>query len=142
MSQRIKTNGSFYDKGLKPNLQPHSLGINFMRTSDITFSIQLDSNNIPDRMTWHASDNPDEAPPQEIRSLAIAIWDHANRGTMKIDLWTKEMEVPDMKRFIIDSIGGLGESLKTSTGDPFMHAEIVALCDRLTEHVKKEEAGN
>jgi gliding motility-associated protein GldC len=111
-----------------------------MRTSEITFTIQLDSNNIPDKMTWYASENPEEAPPQEIRSLAVAIWDHTNKGTMKIDLWTKDMEVPDMKRFIIDSIGGLGESLKSSTGDKAMHEEIVALCDKLTEHVKKEEA--
>ncbi len=110
-----------------------------MKTSEIKFSIILDNNNIPERMTWEASENPEQGPPQELRSLAISIWDHVNRGTMKIDLWNKEMEVPDMKRFIIDSIGGLGESLKTSTGDKFMHQEIVALCDKLTEHVKKEE---
>lgn len=109
-----------------------------MKKSEITFSITLDHNNIPETLSWQATDSPDGAVPQQVRSLAISIWDHVSQGTMKIDLWTKDMEVPDMKRFVIDSIGGLGESLKTATGDQHMHQQIVELCDKLMEHVKSE----
>jgi gliding motility-associated protein GldC len=109
-----------------------------MKKSEITFSITLDHNNIPETLSWQATDSPEGAAPQQVRTVAISIWDHLSQGTMKIDLWTKEMEVPDMKRFVIDSIGGLGESLKTATGDQMMHQQIMALCDSLMDHVKKE----
>jgi len=113
-----------------------------MKKSDIKFSIELDDNNIPQKIYWPASDNPDGLTPLETRAITISTWDHMQRGTMKIDLWNKDMEVPDMKRFIIDSIGGLGECVKSATNDGYMHSEIIALCDKLMEHVKKEEKSN
>jgi gliding motility-associated protein GldC len=67
----------------------------------------------------------------------VALWDHSQKNTMRIDLWTKDMPVDDMKRFYIDCIGGLSQSVLTATGDEVMAREMRALCDRLVEHVKK-----
>ena len=49
------------------------------------------------------------------------------------------MEVEEMKRFAIDCMGGLAQTILSATGDEFMSNEINALCDKLVEHVKKEE---
>ncbi len=57
---------------------------------------------------------------------------------MRIDLWTKDMPIDEMKRFYIDCLGGLSQSILNATGDEFMAAELNAVCDRLVEHVKKE----
>lgn len=58
---------------------------------------------------------------------------------MKLDLWTNEMKVGEMKRFIIQSIGGLGETLVNATQDEQMFQEITELCTRLAEILKIQE---
>lgn len=108
-----------------------------MKKSTINFTVQLDQNNIPDKILWDATDKPD---PQlsETKSISIALWDSKQKNTLRIDLWTKDMPVDEMKRFFIDCIGGLGQSILTSTGDEFMANETNALCERLVKHLQEE----
>jgi hypothetical protein len=49
------------------------------------------------------------------------------------------MPVNEMKRFYIDCLGGLGQSILTSTNDEFMASEINKLCEKLAVHVQKTE---
>jgi gliding motility-associated protein GldC len=107
-----------------------------MKTSTIQFTVELDQNNVPERILWDATDKP-EGGSSETKSISIALWDHLQKNTMRIDLWAKDMPVDDMKKFYIDCIGGLSQSILTSTGDETMVNEIQALCDRLVEHLKK-----
>jgi hypothetical protein len=48
------------------------------------------------------------------------------------------MPVDEMKRFYIDCIGGIAQSILSSTGDEFMANETNALCEKLVEHLRKE----
>jgi hypothetical protein len=47
------------------------------------------------------------------------------------------MPVEDMKRFYVDCIGGIGQSILEATNDEAMSSEINALCERLVKHVLK-----
>jgi gliding motility-associated protein GldC len=107
-----------------------------MKTSDINFKVTLDSNNVPDRIEWQAADKP-EPGFSETKSVSIALWDHEQKNTLRIDLWSKDMPVEDMKRFYIDCIGGLAQSALTATGDEYMATEMQQLCERLVAHLKK-----
>jgi gliding motility-associated protein GldC len=109
-----------------------------MKKSNINFSIQLDDNNVPEKIQWDASEKP-EAGPSETKSISVALWDHKDKNTLRIDLWTKDMPVLEMKRFYIDCIGGIAQSILSSTGDEFMSNEAQALCERLVEHVRKDK---
>jgi gliding motility-associated protein GldC len=108
-----------------------------MRKTSISFSIELDANNIPDKITWEASDKPDGSP-SETKSISVALWDHTQKNTLRIDLWTKDMPVEEMKRFYIDCLGGLAQSMLTSTGDEVMANETHALCERLVQHLRQQ----
>jgi len=108
-----------------------------MKKSNINFTVELDQNNIPDKIFWDATEKP-EAQFSETKSISIAVWDHKQKNTLRIDLWTKEMPVEEMKRFFIDCIGGLGQSILTSTGDEYMANETNALCDRLVKHLTSQ----
>ena len=110
-----------------------------MRKTQINFNIDLDKNNIPDRILWDASDKPDAAP-SETKSISISLWDQNQKNTLRIDLWTKDMPVEEMKQFYIDCLGGLGQSILTSTGDEFMANETNALCERLVAHLKQQNS--
>ncbi|HCW06990.1 MAG TPA: gliding motility protein GldC [Cytophagales bacterium] len=111
-----------------------------MKKSEITFEIELDGNNVPEKIQWNATDKPD-AGFSESKSISIALWDHVQKNTLRIDLWTKDMPVNEMKRFYIDCLGGLAQSVLTSTGDETMANEINQVCEKLAVHVRKEELG-
>ena len=108
-----------------------------MKNSEIKFTVELDAHNVPEKMYWEASDNPNEGL-EETKAMAIAIWDHYHKGTMKIDLWTKDMEIGEMKRFYIEAIGGMGETLLRATGDQKMAEDIENLCRNLSKKLEEE----
>ncbi|MDZ4715752.1 MAG: gliding motility protein GldC [Cytophagales bacterium] len=107
-----------------------------MKQSTIQFTIQLDDTNTPEKIEWEATDKPEEGL-SETKAISIALWDQLQKNTMRIDLWAKDMPVDEMKRFYIDCVGGLSQSVLTSTGDEFMAAEMDALCERLAKHVRE-----
>jgi gliding motility-associated protein GldC len=106
-----------------------------MKKSVIQFAIELDDNNVPEKIMWDATDKP-EAGLTEAKSISISLWDHEQKNTMRIDLWSKDMPVEEMKRFYIDCIGGLSQSVLSATGDEHIASEINALCERLVKYVK------
>jgi gliding motility-associated protein GldC len=108
-----------------------------MKKSTINFTVHLDQQNVPDKIFWDATDKPDPGL-TETKSISIALWDHQQKNTLRIDLWAKDMPVEEMKRFYIDCIGGLAQSMLQSTGDEFMAHETNALCEKLVEHLRKE----
>jgi gliding motility-associated protein GldC len=108
-----------------------------MKKSQIVFNIELDENNVPDKISWNATDKPTDAF-EQTNAIALSLWDQFNKNTMRIDLWTNEMPVDEMKRFAIDTIGGLAQTILTSTGDEKMANEMNALCDKLVRHVEEE----
>ena len=108
-----------------------------MRESEIQFNIQLDNENIPEKILWNATDNP-TGKAEETKAITLALWDGENRSTMKIDLWVKDMPVDEMKLFYIEAIGGMAESLKSSTGDEYIFSRLRDVCKELMERVRKE----
>lgn len=48
------------------------------------------------------------------------------------------MTTDDMKKFYIDCLGGLSQSILNSTGDEFMSKETNNLCEKLIEHIKNK----
>jgi gliding motility-associated protein GldC len=109
-----------------------------MKTSTINFTVHLDQNNVPEKIHWDATEKPD-AELSETKAISVALWDERQKNTLRIDLWTKDMPVMEMKRFFIDCIGGLGQTILTSTGDEFMAAETNSLCERLVNHLRNQK---
>ncbi len=107
--------------------------------SEIKLKVGLNSNNIPLEMHWSAADGDVENAP--VKAVLFSVWDPIEKNTMKIDLWTKDMPVEEMKRFYIDCLGGLAQSALTSTGDEYISNEINSLCEKLVKHIKKENKG-
>lgn len=110
-----------------------------MKKSEISFTVQLDTNNVPQKIQWNASDKPDAAP-SETKSVSISLWDEKQKNTLRIDLWTNDMPVNEMKRFYIDCLGGLAQSILSATGDEYMASETHALCEKLVQHIVKNPA--
>jgi len=110
-----------------------------MKYSEIRLKVELDDDQVPEKIFWHATDGASQGL-EEAKAFNLSVWDHNYQETLRIDLWSKDMPIHDMKRFVIDTIGGMANSLKTATGDEFMADEMEKLCDKLVEHVQKERA--
>lgn len=106
-----------------------------MKKSTINFTVELDQNNIPDKILWDATEKP-EPGVSETKAISVSLWDHLQKNTLRIDLWAKDMPVNEMKRFYIDCIGGLAQSALTATGDEFMANRINELCSQLVQHLR------
>jgi len=107
-----------------------------MKKSHINFEIALDKDSVPEKINWKATDANDET--KETKSISISLWDHEEKNSMRIDLWTKDMPVDEMKRFYIDCLGGMAQSVLNATGDEFMSNQINDLCEKMVVHVEKE----
>ncbi len=108
-----------------------------MIQSEINFNIELDEERIPERIYWNATEK-EEDEFSETKAISVSIWDPLQKNTLRIDLWTKEMPVDEMKRFFIDTLGGIGQTLLNATGDEYMAEEIDVLCEKLVTHIKNE----
>lgn len=111
-----------------------------MRKTEINFKIELDENNNPEKIYWDATDKPDGGL-SETKSISIGLWDQQQKNTLRIDLWTKDMPVTEMKAFYIDCLSGFAQTILTATGDEFIANETQNLCNRIADHLKKEEKG-
>ena len=108
-----------------------------MKRSEINFSIELDKDNVPEKIYWNA-DEKEDVGFTETKSVSISLWDDSNKNTLRMDLWTKDMPADEMKRFSIDCIGGLAQSLLSATGDEYMSNEMNNLCDILVKYLEKQ----
>ena len=108
-----------------------------MKKSEIRFSIALDDNKVPEAISWSATDaGPDI---HFAKAINIALWDREQVGTMKIDLWTKDMPIDEMKRFCVDNIGSMAENIVTATNDKEMADKMRALCKELSDYLDRQE---
>lgn len=108
-----------------------------MKKSEIHFDINLDENNVPEDITWNATDKPGDDD-DHTKAISIAVWDDTEKNTMRLDLWTKDMPVDEMKKFYLDSLSGLAQNILTATGDEQMSADINNLCETLGKRLEKE----
>lgn len=110
------------------------------KRSEIKFTVELDQKNIPERIVWEATDNP-TGKPEETKSIALSVWDQEQRNTLRIDLWSKDMPVDEMKQFCIENVAGIAENIKNSTGDEEMHKELTECVQRLIKIVDSKAKG-
>ena len=85
-----------------------------MKKSEIKFSITLDDNKMPEKIDWSASDTQAES---TSKAVMIALWDSKENNTLRIDLWTKDMMVDEMKQFYHQNLLSMADTLERSTGE-------------------------
>ena len=112
-----------------------------MRNSEIKLTIELDEQHIPNKIFWDATDKK-PANQEETKAFSLALWDSSHNSTLKIDLWSKDMPVDDMKRFYVEAMGGMAESILNATGDQTMASEIKDLCERMGKYLEAESKKN
>lgn len=86
-----------------------------VKTSDITIRIGLDNNQVPVKIEWSASDMHKDGKFEPCKAMAVALFDQEQRDTLRIDLWTKEMQVQEMDRFMYQTLRSLSQTYLRAT---------------------------
>jgi len=94
-----------------------------MKNTEIKINIGLDENSHPEKIEWLAADSGVQGL-KEAKAFMLSIWDAKEPGTLRIDLWTKEMMVEDMQRFVYDTMYSLANTYANATSDEAMSKEI------------------
>ncbi|MFT5913751.1 MAG: gliding motility-associated protein GldC [Flammeovirgaceae bacterium] len=108
-----------------------------MRTSEIRLKVELDDKNVPEKLFWHAQDGLSTGL-EETKAFNLMLWNQEKQETMSINLWAKDMPIHEMKRFFIDTIGSMANTVESATNDSVMAQEMKNLCQRLAQHVSEE----
>src|ERR1700746_842985 len=95
-----------------------------MKETEIKFKVSLDANNLPVNIEWNA---PDAGQKSNCKSMMVALWDEKENNTLRIDLWTKEMSIDEMKKFYIQNILTLTDTYIRATNDETTAKEVKAL---------------
>ena len=108
-------------------------------TSEIKINVTLDENKIPETLRWTAQDGGvnDEA----AKAVLLSVWDHKSKESLRIDLWTKDMPLDEMKIFFHQTLTAMSDTFERATNDEKMSATMRDFCDYFAEklEIKKGE---
>lgn len=90
--------------------------------SQIKIDIELDVNRVPEKITWDAPDGGVSSAPT--KAIMLGVWDEKSKESLRIDLWTKDMLMDEMKQFYHQTILSLADSFERATDEKNMAADM------------------
>lgn len=107
------------------------------KTSEITFKIKLDDNNIPEKMEWKATDSQEGF--KETKSIMLSMWDQEDKNAMRIDLWTNDMRLDEMDAHFFQTLITMAESYQRATQSNIVMEEMQKFCESLANKISAAE---
>lgn len=108
---------------------------NDMKKAEIKLTIELDDNNVPENITWESSDAENKEA-LAVKSMMLALWDHNFKNSLRIDLWTKDMPVDEMKRFFYETLQTMADSFLRATGEKNIVEDLRDYCAHFAEKME------
>ncbi len=103
-------------------------------SSKIELNVELDENRVPEKLNWSAQDGGVNN--EEAKAIMLSVWDSNTQETLKIDLWTKDMPVDEMKLFFHQTLVTMSDTFMRATQDEKMTATMKDFCDYFAEKLE------
>ena len=104
------------------------------KKSEINIEVILDENRIPEEIYWSADDG--NIYKEESKAMLLSMWDNKKKETLRIDLWTKDMPVDEMKKFFHQTLVAMSDSFNRATQDEKMTDTMKDFCDYFAEKME------
>lgn len=98
-----------------------------MRKTQITIDVELDENHVPENITWNAQDGGINN--QKTKAFMVSVWDEKTSEALRIDLWTKDMPVDQMKMFMHQIFISMASTYQRATGEEDVAAWIEQMAE-------------
>lgn len=102
--------------------------------STIKLNVELDENRVPEKLNWTAQDGGIDN--EEAKAMLLSVWDSNKQETLRIDLWTKDMPVDEMKVFFHQTLVAMSDTFNRATQDDKMTATMKDFCDYFAEKLE------
>ena len=102
--------------------------------SKIELTIELDENRVPEKLFWTAQDGG--ITNEEAKAMMLSVWDSKAQESLRIDLWTKDMPIDEMKVFFHQTLVAMSDTFNKATQDEKMTATMKDFCDYFAEKLK------
>lgn len=103
-------------------------------TSKITLKVDLDENKIPEKLYWSAPGGGVDN--DEAKAILLSVWDHKAKESLRIDLWTKDMPLDEMKVFFHQTLTAMADTFQRATNDEKMSDTMRDFCDYFAEKLE------
>jgi gliding motility-associated protein GldC len=103
-------------------------------TSKIELKVELDENRVPEKLSWTATDGGINK--AEAKAMLLSVWDNKAKESLRIDLWTKDMPVDEMKVFFHQTLVAMSDTFYRATQDEKMTATMKDFCDYFAEKLE------
>ena len=106
-----------------------------MKESKIIVNVSLDENNIAEKLQWEATDGAQDL--SESKAAFLSFWDLKTKETLRIELWTKDMESDEMKHFFHQTLLSMSDTLERAIGEEKMAGDLRDFCHHFSEKLLK-----
>lgn len=100
-----------------------------VKKSRIEIEIGLNADKHPETITWHTSDDPAKKGSQACKAMLLSLFDKEHLDTLKIDLWTTDMQVAEMDRLMFHTLRSLADTYYRATNNLAMANDMQAFVD-------------
>jgi len=105
-----------------------------LHTSEIKIQIGLDDNKVPEKINWTAKDGGMVNTPA--KAMLLSVWESNTQETYRIDLWTKDMPVDEMKKFFHQTLVAMADTFERATDDKKMSDTMRDFCAYFAEKLE------
>ena len=92
------------------------------KKSEISITVGLDENHIPETIEWNATDGGITHEPA--KAMMLGVWDDRTSECLRIDLWTKDMTMDDMKKMFHQTFISMADGYERATEETSLAADI------------------
>lgn len=104
---------------------------------EIVIKVDTDENKIPYKITWSASDS--DINNQETKAMILSFWDKETGSAMRMDLWTGEMMVDEMKMFFYQTLLTMADNFQRATGEDAIVEDLRDYCAHFADKMRLDE---
>jgi gliding motility-associated protein GldC len=96
--------------------------------SIITIKVGLNEQGLPEDIQWKATGSGMENVNYS-KAFLLSMWDRKEGTTFRVDLWTKDMLVDEMKRFFYETLVTMSDTYERATNDKDVTADMKKFCE-------------
>lgn len=90
---------------------------------DIEIKVDLAEDQIPENISWRSNQGPDPDW-MDSKAMLVSFFDRKSQDTLRIDLWTKDMQVMEMDRFFYYTLKGMADTYIRATNNKELAEEL------------------
>jgi len=94
-----------------------------MKKSEIKIEISLDENKHPSKIEWQADDDLKKVK-HDSKAMLLSFFEKESLETLRIDLWTSEMQVNEMDRFFFHTLKAMCDTYYRATNNEKLAAQM------------------